>query len=266
MNMDKTIGKNSRSTLRWEILLFFLVTYAFTWFGHLGNWLLPSEAWPRPMFVLGPLFAAPLLIWSLHGRSDVKAWWLRIIRFRAPAAIYAAATIVPAAIIMASVGLAIALGAKPPTRENLASCPALLLILLALPDGPLPEEVSFRGHGQFQLQQTMSPLAASLWIGLGVLVWHIPVLVWQYIPWPMAIALPAVSVVYAWLYQAGGSVWPLIALHLTQNVVGGMYFGAMFAGHDNVLWTGFLATFYVAWAVGLAWRLGPDLGHPVRTT
>ena len=36
----------------------FLVSYAFTRFGLLGNWLLPSDAWPVPMMPLGPLLAA----------------------------------------------------------------------------------------------------------------------------------------------------------------------------------------------------------------
>jgi membrane protease YdiL (CAAX protease family) len=172
----------------------------------------------------------------------------------------------PAAIIAASVALALVVGAEPPSWEMLTDWRAMVLFPIALVDGPLPEESSFRGYGQHQLQRTMSPLAASLWIGLGVLIWHLPVLVAQYIPWPIAIALPAVSVVYAWLYRQGGSIWPLVALHMTQNVIGGMYFGRMFSPRDSVFWTGFLAVFYVAWAAALAWHFGPTLCRDSRSS
>jgi membrane protease YdiL (CAAX protease family) len=106
----------------------------------------------------------------------------------------------------------------------------------------------------------MSPLAASLWIGLGVLVWHLPLLLAGEIPWPIAITLIAVSVVYAWLYRQGGSIWPLVLLHFVQNYFGSGYFGAVFAPGDGAVWIGFLTAFYLLWAALIVLRCGPSLG------
>jgi len=248
---------------RLRILVFFLLSYAFTWFGHLGNWLLPSSAWPRPMNPFGPILAAILIILVTGGRAGLARWLRRIVRFRAPLRIYAAASAIPTLIILVSVALAVTIGTPVGSLPVFAPLELVLLIPLVLIDGPALEEPAFRGFAQHELQQTLTPLAASLWIGSGVLIWHLPVLVLGLIPWPIAFAIVAVSVVYAWLYRAGGSIWPLIVLHFVQNAVGGEYFGQMFAASDGAVWVGFLSVFYIGWAAILVWRLGPSLGAPL---
>jgi CAAX protease family protein len=245
-----------------RIVAFFLLAYALTWFGHVGNALLPSPAWPLPMFPFGPLIAAPVVIGWTEGRAGLAAWLRRIARVRAPARVYAAAFLVPLAIVLASVGLAVALGTPAGPLPGYGLAQLLAFVPLVALDGPAPEEASFRGYGQHELQTVVSPLAAGLWIGLGVLVWHAPVLIGGYIPWTIAVALPAVSVVYAWLYRAGGSVWPLVVLHFVINYFGAGLFGAVFAPEDAEIWTGLLAGFFVLWALLLAWHLGPSLRRP----
>lgn len=243
-----------------RISLFFLVAYAFTWFGHLGNWLVPSDAWPVPMFPLGPFIAALFVLWFTRGVAGLKDWLRRVVRFRAPLWVYAVLFFVPLAIILASVGLAIALGTPHGPLPAYSPIEYLLFIPIVLLAGPAPEETAFRGLGQHQLQETISPLAASLWIGLGVLIWHLPLFFSGEIPWPIAVTLIAVSVVYAWLYVAGGSVWPLVTLHFVQNYFGGGYFGRLFSENDAAIWVGILTVFYIVWALFLVWNLGPSLG------
>ena len=125
----------------------------------------------------------------------------------------------------------------------------------------MPEELSFRGYGQHSLQQSLSPLVSALWIGLGVLIWHLPLLLRGDVPPQIAVALPAVSVVYAWFYARGGSLWPLVVLHWVQNYFGGNYFGLIFAPEYSHVWLSVLAGAYVIWAVLIAWREGPSLGQ-----
>ncbi len=76
----------------------------------------------------------------------------------------------------------------------------------------------------------------------------------------MAITLIAVSVVYAWLYNIGGSIWPLVVLHFVQNYFGGGYFGRMFSEQDSVPWIAILTLLYIVWAGFLVWRFGAALG------
>ena len=253
--------------IRRNIILFFLLTYAFTWVGNIGIIMGSSDWWAFPMNPLGPLMAAPIVIGLTLGWRGVKDWARRITRFRAPLWVYAASIGIPTAIILASVGLSIATGSAHALdasdiaawSTNAGGLMFLAFALFEIINGPYPEEVSFRGHGQHDLQQTMSPLQASLWIGIGVLIWHLPLLILNFIPWPLAVALPAVSVVYGWLYQNGKSLYPLVILHLVQNVVGAGFFGRMFSEGENFVWLSFLTGFYILLAIGLAWKFGPSL-------
>lgn len=248
-----------------RVLLFFLVSYALTWFGWLGNLLAPSAYWPLPMFPFGPLIAAPLVIWLTEGKAAVKAWWHRILRFRGPFPIYAAAFGVPLAIILASIGLAATLGAptRPLPERGLAEFLVLIPVMLLM--GPLPEEVSFRGYGQHMLQDEIAPLFAAIVIGLGVLIWHVPLFLLGNIPWPFIITIVAVSVVYAWLYRAGESVWPLVVLHFQVNYFGGEWLGRTIADEGQVLYSLLFMTFYLLWAFLIVWRLGPGLRSEGKT-
>jgi membrane protease YdiL (CAAX protease family) len=125
--------------------------------------------------------------------------------------------------------------------------------------GPVGEELAFRGWGQYRLQTTMSPLAAALLIGVGVIGWHLPIFATGTIEWTNVIALPAVSVVYAWVYRMSGTVWTAVAVHTFHNVVSSEYLGTVFDGQANELRYAILVAMYVAWAAFIALRYGPSL-------
>lgn len=244
-----------------RIVLFFLVTYALSWFGHLGNWLLPGPYWPLPMNPLGPIIAAPLVLWFAEGSAGLKVWLRRIGKFRAPLGIYAVAFFIPLGIILASIWLASVSGAATLPLEARGFGEFLVLIPIMLIAGPAPEELSFRGYGQHELQQEMTPLSAAIWIGIGVLIWHVPLFLFGEVPWPFVATLVAVSVVYAWLYQFGGSVWPLVTLHFVVNYFGGNWLGQIIAGSGQVTYAIYFGLFYLAWAAIIVWRNGPELGR-----
>lgn len=248
-----------------RILIFFLVTYALSWFGWLGNWLLPSDNWPQQN-PLGPVAAALIVIWLTEGSAGLAAWWRRLLRFRAPVWIYAIAFAVPLAVILASIWLAATSGAptRPlPEREVLEF---IILVPIMLLLGPLPEEVSFRGYGQHELQKEITPLSAAIWIGIGVLVWHVPLFLAGDVPWPFILTIVAVSVVYAWLYQLSGSVWPLVLLHFVVNYFGGEWLGETIADDGQVTYSLYFMAFYVIWAALIIWRYGPELGRTSQPT
>jgi membrane protease YdiL (CAAX protease family) len=252
-----------------RVCVFFGVSYLLTWFGNLGNWLWPSEAWPAPMFSLGPIIAAPLVIGMMEGRGAVVEWLRRILNFHARPVLYAIAVFVPLGIAAISAILAISFGAEAKPMPYYSPLELLMYMPIVLIVGPLPEEVSFRGFGQYELQSTLSPLVASLWIGLGVVIWHVPLFVSGEGSWIVALAIMAVSVVYAWLFRTGGSVWPLVLLHFAVNYFSAGVFGRIFGEGSQAVYLGFFTAFFVGWAVLLAWRLGPHLvgdrvPHPAR--
>ena len=229
-----------------RILCFFLLNFALSWFGHMGNWIAPSDYWPIPMNPLGPLVAAPIVIWATEGWAGVTAWLRRLANFNAPLHVYAIALFLPVAIILASLWLASMTGVAIQSLPARGAVEFLVLIPIMLVAGPAPEEVSFRGYAQNLFQTVISPLRAAFWIGLGVVVWHIPLFALGYVPYPFIITLVAVSVVYAWLYQLGGSIWPVVALHFSVNYFGGEYFGMMIAEPSGqTVYSWFFAAFYI---------------------
>lgn len=217
------------------------------------------------MFPLGPLIAALLVIGLIEGKTGMKAWWDRIKRLRSPLWVYAAAAIIPVLIILSSIALAAAFGALTQPIASRGAMEFLILVPIMLLLGPLPEEISFRGYGQHELQETMTPLSASIWIGIGVLIWHAPVFLLGNVTWPFGITIVAVSVVYAWLYRAGNSVWPLVLLHFQVNYFGGEWLGRSIADEGQVVYSLFFMAFYLIWMSMIIWRCGPDLCKPAST-
>jgi membrane protease YdiL (CAAX protease family) len=218
-----------------RIVLFFLLALPLTWWGFALVWFDPSQEWARNNFALGPLIAAPIAIWFDGGRAALLSWLRRLGNFRAPPWVYAVSFFVPLALGALSLVFALASGAAPGTVPAFGFDALAIYGVVVLVMGPLPEEVTFRGLGQHELQEEMSAFAASAWIGLGVLVWHLPLFVSGELPWQIGIAIMAVSVVYAWLYNAGGSVWPLVILHFVVNYFGANFFQDMLAPGGNLL-------------------------------
>ena len=248
------------SSIITRLTVFFVLACALTWSGWLGNHFWPSEYWLLPMNPFGPLIAAPIAIVITGGAAELRAWAGRLVNFTAPLWVYAVALIGPVVIILSSVALAAMTGAPIRPLPELALLDLVLAIPFILIAGPLEEEVTFRGYMQHELQQVISPLTAALIIGVGVVVWHTPLLLLGEMGWPMAVCIVAVSVVYAWLYRMGGSVWPVVALHFSVNYFGPELFGSMVTGSDGqFVYRLFFMTFYLAWAAWIVWRFGPSL-------
>jgi membrane protease YdiL (CAAX protease family) len=205
-----------------NVLIFFLLSFPLTWWGFALAWLAPSMEWAKENFPLGPLIAAPIAIWFTEGREGVMRWLRRLGNFRAPPWVYAVSFFVPLGLAALCGIFAIASGARIGAVPTFGFADLLLFVGIMLIAGPLPEEVTFRGYGQHELQNEMTVFTASLWIGLGVLIWHLPLLLWGELPWQIAIAIIAVSVVYAWLYVQGGSVWPLLLRNVPDDLLCGL--------------------------------------------
>lgn len=243
-----------------NILAFFALSCALTWSGYVGNLFWPSDNWPS-MNPLGPLIAAPIVIGWTEGRAGLRAWWRRITRFRAPGWVYAAAFCIPLAFIAGSFGLTVALGADVAPLPSYGVGEVLVTVaIVVMVFGPMTEEVSFRGYGLDALQRTISPLAASLWIGAGVALWHLPLFLSGDLPLTVLMPLGGVAVVYGWLYRAGGSVWPLVILHGQLNCVANLLTGPMMPDpRDQAVYLAILGVFYLAWAALIVLRCGPSL-------
>jgi membrane protease YdiL (CAAX protease family) len=251
-----------------RLAAFFVLSCALAWWPYLIGLLTGNDSWANH-FSIGPLLAAALIIAISEGKAGLRDWWRRMKHVRGPLRYYAIAALVPAAIPLLTAALAILAGADAPAGGAwLEKLPlALALILpMALVGGPIGEELAFRGWGQHRLQSRVSPLAAALLIGCGVVLWHAPLLLRGDIPLSIIVALPAVSVVYAWLYRMSDTVWTVVVTHTAHNVVSSVYVGEVFDGSAADLRIGILTAIYVAWAAYIWLRYGASLDGRARAT
>ena len=194
------------------------------------------------VWTYGPALAALLAAALTGGRSALRDLRARLLRWRTGWRWYAVVLAGPPAVSLAVAGLWVALGgawteAAPgvltagPAGGPLP-VPQLVLVfgLLALTDG-LGEEPGWRGFVLPRLLAGQGAAAASLGLGVGWALWHLPLFrtagaALEGRPVLLEVlALPALSVLYTWVFQhtrgslllavlfhAAGNLWDLVAL------------------------------------------------------
>ncbi len=209
---------------RHPLVAFFALTYLISWLPLLFG---------GSNFPFGPVIATLIVVVLIGGKTELKAWWGRVSRWRGEIGWYALAILLPFAINGAAAVLAVLLGAPFPTAAAIARWPELFitfpLYLIAL--GPLGEEPGWRGFAMPRLEPGRSALAASLVLGILVAAWHLPLVVTGRLPVVNLLAILAAQIVYTWLAnRTNGSVLLVMLTHAAQGGLGGEYFGPMFSG------------------------------------
>lgn len=112
-----------------------------------------------------------------------------------------------------------------------------VMLVTALPFGPLGEELGWRGYALPRLQKRHSALTSSLIIGIVWTFWHIP-LFWvpgaALAPWETVnvtsvatymASTVGTAIIFTWLFNnSRGSVLLAIILHMTVNASGRILF------------------------------------------
>jgi membrane protease YdiL (CAAX protease family) len=104
----------------------------------------------------------------------------------------------------------------------------------ALYGGPLGEEPGWRGFALPRLQAVLSPLLASVVVGLGWAAWHLPLQLRGAYEESMGLgswgvvtrfaSQVAVSVIFTWVFnRSGGSLLVVVILHTSLNNTAGYW-------------------------------------------
>lgn len=194
---------------RHRLITYFALAYAISW----PLWFLSRAVGGTAGTVLlvaggfGPLLAAAVTIRYSH---ESLAEWLRaIIRWRVPARFYAYALGLPVLIMAAMNVVLAALRQHPHISVLPGRVPAYLqtLLITALIFGG-QEEPGWRGFALPRLEKRHVPMVATLILGLGWGLWHIPLY------GPAGFVVPLVlAFFYSWLYNRTQSVLLCILLH-----------------------------------------------------
>jgi membrane protease YdiL (CAAX protease family) len=246
---------------RHPLVAFFVLAYALSWCGWILNAIYPSDIWPTPIFPFGPALAAVIITAVIGGKTDVRRLLSRLVRWRVQPVWYALALLVPVALTAMAVYLNVWMGAAAPSANQLGRwytiIPAFPIVLLF--DGPLGEELGWRGFALPMLLQGRSALSASLVLGVMGAGWHLPL----YITKPSQLAyIPLVIsayVVFTWLFNnTQGSVLLAMLYHTSQNAFGGGFFSAMYSGTNATRLFWLLAAVYAVAAIALVIVSGPS--------
>jgi membrane protease YdiL (CAAX protease family) len=149
------------------------LTFAFGWYMVKTQ---SSELWQ--LLIMGSFLGGALVTGIADGRSGLKTYFSRIVRWRVGIQWYAVALLLPLLLRLAAFGLNIVSGAKilpniqwPSFGDLLAD---FLLILLVI---ALGEEPGFRGFALPRLLRGRTALMASLILGVLHTIWHAPVFI-----------------------------------------------------------------------------------------
>ena len=224
---------------RHPVITFFLLCYALSWGA------IPWDSFFAP----GVLVAAVVVVSLTEGVAGLRAMGARLIRWRVSWIWYLLAVAVPMSVKFAAIGLNTALGASVPAIAEFNvwyALPMAIAINIVHPlHAQLPEEASFRGWAQPKLQTTRTPLAATVWMAIGVTIWHAPLYVMpQFGSSPIEVlATIAVTFWYAWLFNhaSGSSLLTLIA-HATEGTI-----------ETSTLWLAEVDTARMMWLNSLVW-------------
>jgi membrane protease YdiL (CAAX protease family) len=216
------------------------------------------------LLIYGTFLGGALVTGVVDGRSGLKTYFSRIVRWRVGLKWYAVALLLPPVLYLLAFGLNI-----------LAAFfwPGLLAIALA-------EEPGFRGFALPRFLEGRSALAAALIVGGLHAFWHLPFYVGMlsegYIIGIVTTILVIVSgsVFFTWLFNnTNGSVLIAMLLHASVDLFAGdsapLTFGPLYSGFsaaDLVRQDIFQAVAFVAMAIILIIVMGRELGRKPETT
>jgi len=246
---------------------FFALTYILSW----GGGLITDAVWevtqsvpltlPFLILSLAPLSAVLIVSALIGGKGAILVLLRKLTIWRVGWRWYLVAFLLQPVLNLGAIYLNVLLGAPAPTAAAFSTWPALLgafaLRLVNPLDGPMLEELGWRGFAQPRLQKRFSPLTANLILAALVTIWH-----FQYIPtgdykWIYIPATMAVTILYGWVYNAtGGSVFMTLMMHAVEPLI-----NVSFAGVYETQYVIMRVSIYTITAVIVVLLTGKNLGR-----
>jgi membrane protease YdiL (CAAX protease family) len=255
---------------RYPQATFWLIAWASWFLGWILGAIYPSELWN--LIIYTPLLTGVLVTAIADGRSGLKIFFSRIVRWRVGMQWYAVALLTPAVLYLAAARLNVLSGATIATNIQLPPMGDLItgIVIFSFLMIALGEEPGFRGFALPRLLAGRSAIAAGLILGVLHAIWHLPFFLEGN---PIAILSAALivmsgAVLNTWLFNhTNGSVLTAMLLHTSIDVVSGDIglFKLMFSGADLERQGVLLGIAYVAAAILLPLFAGRELGRKAET-
>jgi uncharacterized protein len=231
--MENTSLAGERPVRR--VALYFALTFLYTW-TFWGLAVALGLRWPEAGAILllalggiGPALIATFFVSRGDRREGAGAFWRRAFDWRrVPPRWFLVALFVPFVPPLLARLWPIEQGSAPGLELGGAALATFVIGVLA----GIAEEPGWRGYALDRLQAAYPALAASLVVGVGWALWHLPLffiagtyhnLLGLGTPafWLFFVALVPGSVVYAWVYNnANRGILAVVLFHALGNVAG----------------------------------------------
>jgi membrane protease YdiL (CAAX protease family) len=240
--------------------VFWGIAYVLNWGGWIMYMMFPSDLWQLLIWgvALGGLFVAAVV----DGRSGVKEFLSRIVRWRVGLQWYAVALLLPLAVRLAAFGLNLLTGAQMATAFQLPSwtdfLASFVFIFLTI---SLGEEPGFRGFSLARYLTTRTAVMASLIVGVLHAIWHLPIYVFGGDPPITFIMVIFGSFIFTWLFnKTKGSVLIMMLFHASVDVWSPI-FNPLFTGAAAMRQLYLLIALYGAVALLIVLLTGKEMGR-----
>jgi CAAX protease family protein len=230
-----------------RLVAFFVLAFALSWYPWVIALMRGRTSGPNP---LGPLVAGIIVTAIVSGRSGLREFVSRLVRWRVGAKWYAITLAAPVLVCLIAVAITLSFGWRWQvsgwSTEKLLELPERFLFILLFIG--LGEEPGWRGFALPQLQTKYSPMIASLILAPVWALWHLPLIGNEF---PLPIVVPFLLSVFGgtfaltWVFNGTkGSVLLPMLLHATINTVGAGLIFPLFSDAALVaLW----------WIYGFVW-------------
>lgn len=244
---------------RYPQAVFWAIAWSTFFFGYYMYTQSPNEAWQ--FLILGPFLGGILVTGITDGRSGLKTYFSRIVRWQVHVKWYAVALFLPFVLRLVAFGLTVASGAKTIVNPEWAWGDIFFDVLIVFFLISLGEEPGFRGFALPRLLNGRSALKASLILGVFHAIWHLPLFITGDESPIIIFVILAGAVLNTWLFNnTNGSVLLAMILHASVDFQVGL-FKPLFTEADTVTNTYWLVAAYVATAVIITMVTGRNLSR-----
>ena len=239
--------------------VFWGIAYIISAGGYVASRLFPNDLW---ILVLWGIFRGGALVTGIaDGRSGVKTYFSRLVRWRAGIQWYAIALLTPFVLHLISIGLNLLLGAQFSAGAGFPSFGAIAeIFVFALLTIALGEETGFRGFSLPRFLVGRSAMTASLILGVLHAIWHLPLVIGGDESVFVLVNVVAAAVLFTWVFNhTNGSVFIAMLLHASSDASATL--STVFTGMDAVMDRMWLAIVFVVMAIVIRIVAGPELGR-----
>jgi membrane protease YdiL (CAAX protease family) len=237
---------------RHPLLMFFALAFLLSWYPWVISLIRNSgNGGPNP---LGVLLAAIIVTAITEGRTGLREFGSRLIRWRVGIQWYALIFLLPFVLCAISAWLIIYFANAVPDFTKLPAAKDLVerFIFIFLFIG-LGEEPGWRGFALEKLQNERSPANASILLACVWAFWHLPLMGTEFtlpvIP-AFVISLFAATFIQTWIYNnTKHSVLLQMLFHAAVNTIGAGCIFPLFTGVDVIK---FWYIYAALWAVSAA--------------